>query len=631
VIYSAGIDTVIGSTQVRSIERIDLLTVGGNDRLTGGVLADGLFGGGGDDVIDGGAGGGDNLQGGAGDDHVIGHEGDLRWGGAGGVDLLQVDFTGRSAAIDFSLLANPGGMNVLAGTEVFGFEKLNLTGGSGADHLGGGNRNDSLSGGDGNDILVGVGGDDILLGGYGDDYLTGGGGDDLILGGIGEDLAVFSGRRPDYRVERVDEDTIRITDIRTEALGGSDRLVSVERFRFADGDLTLEQLLTGNRAPQAIADAATVGENGNVTVNVLSNDLDPDSGDTKTLLLVEPGEKILALTQLPTGEVGFVPGAAFQYLGAGQTVTATASFTMRDAGGLTSSAAINFTVVGANDAPVAFEDQTSVDEDSAIHFNPLLNDNDVDQVAVLSISALGLAGTKGMVIKSADGLLTYDPGKAFQHLKEGETATDSFTYTARDEHGALSTATVTVTIVGRDEPPLPDGPVAVDDQVSIREDQYATVISGLLGNDQGHGLTITSVPEFSAKGALLSLQPDGSVVYDPYRLYFNMEEGQTETDSFSYTVNDAQGRTSTATATITVSGSPDGILQIFVREDETSGNIFDQLTDVAQARWGEGFTLTSVDAAGIVGTLTFDAEDAMLVFAADHDGTTSSCPTLRLP
>ncbi|ROH83213.1 hypothetical protein ED236_12320, partial [Pseudomethylobacillus aquaticus] len=63
-----------------------------------------------------------------------------------------------------------------------------LLGGLGNDSLQGGDGTDSLSGGDGMDTLQGDNGNDTLLGGAGADSLEGGQGDDVLTGGAGGDL-----------------------------------------------------------------------------------------------------------------------------------------------------------------------------------------------------------------------------------------------------------------------------------------------------------------------------------------------------------------------------------------------------------------------------------------------------------
>jgi len=62
-----------------------------------------------------------------------------------------------------------------------------LQGDSGNDELYGEAGNDTLSGGDGNDHMVGGAGNDVLMGGTGDDSLFGAEGDDILTGGAGDD------------------------------------------------------------------------------------------------------------------------------------------------------------------------------------------------------------------------------------------------------------------------------------------------------------------------------------------------------------------------------------------------------------------------------------------------------------
>lgn len=63
-----------------------------------------------------------------------------------------------------------------------------LVGGSGIDDITGGNGNDNLEGNTGDDTLAGDAGDDVLNGGDGTDDLQGGEGDDTLIGGEAADL-----------------------------------------------------------------------------------------------------------------------------------------------------------------------------------------------------------------------------------------------------------------------------------------------------------------------------------------------------------------------------------------------------------------------------------------------------------
>ena len=65
----------------------------------------------------------------------------------------------------------------------------------------------------------------------------------------------------------------------------------------------------------------------------------------------------------------------------------------------------------------------------------------------------GLA-SGAVVTVNADGSFDYDPNGAFDSLAEGQTATDSFTYTTTDGNETSDSATVTITVSGVDEEPV---------------------------------------------------------------------------------------------------------------------------------------------------------------------------------
>ncbi|MEO1616596.1 MAG: DNRLRE domain-containing protein [Planctomycetota bacterium] len=68
-------------------------------------------------------------------------------------------------------------------------------------------------------------------------------------------------------------------------------------------------------------------------------------------------------------------------------------------------------------------------------------------------------------------------------------------------------------------------------------------------------LSIESVDATSAKGATLSINPDGTINYDPGTVFDALYDGDTDTDSFSYTMTDGfVGGTASATVTINISG-----------------------------------------------------------------------------
>ncbi|MEH2514174.1 VCBS repeat-containing protein [Nitrobacteraceae bacterium AZCC 1564] len=130
-----------------------------------------------------------------------------------------------------------------------------------------------------------------------------------------------------------------------------------------------------NTAPTAVADTADATEAGgtangsagsSATGNVLTNDTDPDTGDTKTVSAVSFGSTAGTLGSALAGAFGslvLAASGAFTYTVnetasavqalrlSTNTVTDVFSYTLRDAAGATSTATLTVTIHGANDAP----------------------------------------------------------------------------------------------------------------------------------------------------------------------------------------------------------------------------------------------------------------------------------------
>ncbi|OYU33883.1 MAG: hypothetical protein CFE35_17885 [Novosphingobium sp. PASSN1] len=142
-----------------------------------------LRGMGGDDFLDAGTDGvGDILDGGSGDDTIVGHAGQSLDGGTG-FDVLYWQSPSRTDQVinlgnEETGLAGHGTGN----TPILNFERLIMLGGVGV-----GLGNDSISGGIGDDIIIGGRGDDYLSGGSGNDRITSGAGGSQIYGEAGDD------------------------------------------------------------------------------------------------------------------------------------------------------------------------------------------------------------------------------------------------------------------------------------------------------------------------------------------------------------------------------------------------------------------------------------------------------------
>ena len=132
--------------------------------------------------------------------------------------------------------------------------------------------------------------------------------------------------------------------------------------------------------------------------------------------------------------------AATNQLKEGQVVTDTLGMAVTD-GATTASAGVTFTIVGANDAPVAGPDafQTTAGTPLAIAAASLLaNDTDPegDQISLTAVGG-ALHGTVSM----ANGQVVFTPASGF-------VGAAAFTYTVSDSHGASTTGLVSVDVTG---------------------------------------------------------------------------------------------------------------------------------------------------------------------------------------
>jgi Ca2+-binding RTX toxin-like protein len=212
----------------------------GNDNVTGTFA----YGGAGADVVvalqD-----GSLLYGGTGNDLLLGRDGnDVLYGGTGadamyggaGDDTYSVDNIGDVVSETLPLGGDAGGVDLVKASVSFTLgdfvERLTLLGSGNLDGTG-----NAL-----NNILIGNAGDNHLYGMDGNDNLSGGAGNDTLDGGVGTDTATFSGARADYSVINLGG-SLQITDLRGGSPDGTDTLISIENFKFADGTVSYAELL----------------------------------------------------------------------------------------------------------------------------------------------------------------------------------------------------------------------------------------------------------------------------------------------------------------------------------------------------------------------------------------------------
>jgi Ca2+-binding RTX toxin-like protein len=186
-----------GNDVLREIENV--IGGSGNDSLTGDWLANRIEGGSGNDAVLGsagndsllGSGGNDTLSGGEGNDWLSGGAGNDSLLGGAGIDVADFSLTTGGITVNLTIGTSKGeGDDVLKEIEnvIGGTGNDNFTGDSLANRLLGGAGNDSLIGGAGNDTLTGC--VEGASGGSGDlDRLTGGAGSDFFQ--LGTSSGIF--------------------------------------------------------------------------------------------------------------------------------------------------------------------------------------------------------------------------------------------------------------------------------------------------------------------------------------------------------------------------------------------------------------------------------------------------------
>ncbi|WP_108945282.1 VCBS domain-containing protein [Shewanella halifaxensis] len=340
------------------------------------------------------------------------------------------------------------------------------------------------------------------------------------------------------------------------------------------------------------------------------------NGTTGTATAVSDGNPGVITNEYGTltinadGSYSFVAnGAASQALADGETAQTVFTYTATD-GTTPLTTTLTITITGTNDAPVLVPDVNSVNEDATLTVGAaqgvLANDTDADDSDTLTVTGIlnGTTGTATAVSDGNPGVITNEygtltinadgsysfvaNGAASQALADGETAQTVFTYTATDGTTPLTT-TLTITINGTN-----DGPTANDDTNVVNEainDGITSAISGevIIGMDHGAGyqdiadsdpenqtLNVVKVENFNGdiigdgdtpignnivlvgEFGTLTISSDGSYSYqldDNNAVINELDDGEIETDTFNYWVEDTQNQQAMATLTITINGT----------------------------------------------------------------------------
>jgi VCBS repeat-containing protein len=362
----------------------------------------------------------------------------------------------------------------------------------------------------------------------------------------------------------------------------------------AIGTAAVHVTVTGvNDGPTANADSFATDEETPLVLpwtTLTGNDTDPDTGITNPvptnlqITSVTPFSSFGASVQIVGTNVVYDPTVSsnLNALARKEVVVDTFSYTTSDGQGGTSNATVSVRVTGINDTPVALDDHYSSGEKTMLVVSApgvLSNDHDPDVNGVLPDDVLRVIPSinkptagGGAVTINPDGSFNYDTLGAFDWLKEGAVANDTFTYTVTDHSFTI----------------------ANDDVFSV-QGGGAGITLPVLANDAllsqaGGTLSVIGVGIPSAGGTVSVNAQGTALVYTPQANFVG-------TESFTYTISDGIGGTDTATVKVLVSGSTlNANADAFVVAKGTSVNLDLLANDDILPPSGASISITAVGA-----------------------------------
>jgi VCBS repeat-containing protein len=347
-------------------------------------------------------------------------------------------------------------------------------------------------------------------------------------------------------------------------------------------------LTATNPGPTANNDAVATAEDTPVVVNVLGNDVDPDT-DPLTVTSALAGNGLVTIN--PDGTLSYTPNADFNG-------TDTIIYTIDDGNGGVSSASVTVTVSPVNDTPtvtpipaILTSDDAVIDFDAGGYFS------DVDAGADLDFSFTGTL-PPGLVFDAETGRITGT-------LTNDASANTPYVMiiTADDGNGGTVQTTLTWNIQN-----LP--PQAFADTLRLLEDAGPTSGTNILDNDfdpDADGKVVAAIngdpagvgqPVTGSNGGTFIVNADGSYTFDPGTAFDDLQVGQSRTTVITYLLDDTDGGFDTGFITVTVDGTNDAPVAVVI-------------PDIAGAD-GQSVTDNPIDVAGFFS----DAEGDTLTFSA---------------
>jgi hypothetical protein len=375
--------------------------------------------------------------------------------------------------------------------------------------------------------------------------------------------------------------------------------------------------------PQANDDFASTITGKAVVIAVLANDADPDGPNKLNLssvaVVTGPAHGSVAVDS-STGNVTYTPNAGF-------SGSDSFTYTVTDVNNAVSNPATVTIAVQNQGGGVAINPVTiDTDAGNAVTIDVLAADTDPAGLNPATVSVTTPASDGGTSVDAATGRITYTPAAGF-------AGTDSFTYSVKDNNGAVAGSATVSVVVNR--------PKANDDFATTSAGN--AVVIPVLANDtdpdgpnklNASSVTITGGP---SNGSILVDSTTGNVTYTP-------NFGFAGTDTFTYTVMDVNNAVSnTATVNVVVTkpqandtfGTTDSGFPITINTlanaTDAGGTLVPASTAIVT---GPAHGTASIDPT--TGNITyqsnigFNGTDTLTFTVADNNNTVSNVATITI-
>jgi len=361
-------------------------------------------------------------------------------------------------------------------------------------------------------------------------------------------------------------------------------------------------VITHNEGVTAVPDNFSLPEDSvDFPLDVVGNDDDPDINyDTRIVtILVEPQNGVATIDPNDNLTVLYTPNP--DYFGPDSF-----EYTLSTSSGDEDSAVVTLDITAVSDAIVATDDFASTYEDTPVVINVLQNDYEPDGDTVTLLVTTPPSGGIATVIITVDGpRIEYTPGLNFNDDVSTIPGQDSFVYTA-DDGTATSSATVTMSVVPRNDPIFP-----ADDTATTPEEILVNIDVLSNDNDPDGDTLIVTIETWPSNGTAVVLG-DNTIDYTPNTDFVG-------TDTFTYTVTTDAGDTGTATVTVDVTAIEDGVTAVddFASTiEDTSVTIFVLNNDINGDN--DPLQITNVSATASGGTAMLNPDNSITFTPALH-------------